>query len=497
MTRIRKICRMFFLVLTSIILLFNLSPCGLAIDNVYEDISQDDWYYTDVLYAYQYGLMNGIGNGKFGPELSVTRGMFVTILYRMEGEPSASGVIQYTDVDKNAYYENPISWATEYGIVDGVGSNRFAPDEPLTREQFATVIYRYAAKKGHDVSKRSVTLESYSDFNQISSYAREALSWANAEGLISGVSANIIKPSGMATRSQTAAILHRYAEKTGAFVPAPEADAIQEQQKPIAAQNQQPEKPTVPLTEMPKVEAQKGTDPKHTVTFYSDPQMSMVYLTETIKDGERAYVPNKPKDTAGKTFEGWSLSSETGQLFDFGSPIKNDISLVARWGTGSAITPAAIQVNEQTTPQPTGIKTSDLHDLSESNIFKVETSMLTDNEATVTVSLCGNVQLCGFDLNMYYDKDLFMLSSCDTERDLQIVSSADSARGVIEFNYSAAQNVTTQKEILTATFIPIGSSGAQGLFSLNAEEVISSDSADNYLIKNAPYTLTYDVLSIP
>ena len=172
------------------------------------DVTKSDWFYEDVAYVYENGLMNGMGEGQFGPQGTTTRGMIVTILYRQAGSPAASGN-PFADVDPGQYYAQPIAWAASHGIVNGISATTFAPDDPITREQMATILYRYARYQGEDVSDQG-NLSAFADADTISAYAKQAMAWANGAGLINGVENNRLNPTGQAFRSQVAAILHRF-----------------------------------------------------------------------------------------------------------------------------------------------------------------------------------------------------------------------------------------------------------------------------------------------
>ena len=175
----------------------------------FTDVDESDWFYEDVAYVYENGLMNGVGEGLFGPEATTTRAMVVTILYRLEGEPTVTGDTPFTDLVAGQYYLDAVAWASTNDIVNGVTSTTFAPNDPITREQMAAILYRYAQYKGMDTTDRG-NLGSFADGNTVSPYAVEAMAWANAEGLINGVENNRLNPTGQAPRSQVAAILHRF-----------------------------------------------------------------------------------------------------------------------------------------------------------------------------------------------------------------------------------------------------------------------------------------------
>ena len=173
------------------------------------DVSEGDWYYDSVYYVYAYGLMNGTAEATFNPDGATTRGMLVTILYRMEGSPQGGGWSPFTDVDPELYYAQPIAWAAWNGIVKGITETTFSPDAPVTRQQMAAILYRYAAWKKWDVSQQG-NLFQFTDWEQIQEYARTPLAWASAAGLIQGKENNILDPAGTATRAQVATLLQRF-----------------------------------------------------------------------------------------------------------------------------------------------------------------------------------------------------------------------------------------------------------------------------------------------
>ncbi len=178
----------------------------------FTDVKENDWFYNDVVYAYENGLMNGVSATAFGPYTNTTRGMIVTILWRMDGQTAPLHGCQFADVAAGSYYELAIAWAAENGIVTGFSATEFKPDANITREQFAAIMYRYAQYKGYDVSVgESTNILSYGDAESVSKYAIPAMQWACGAGLINGIDGNLV-PAGNATRAQAAAILHRFCE---------------------------------------------------------------------------------------------------------------------------------------------------------------------------------------------------------------------------------------------------------------------------------------------
>ena len=180
----------------------------------FHDVTNRDWYYDDVLYAYINGLMDGISMTSFGADQNTTRGQVVTILWRLTGEPRAARNNQFTDVSSNAYYNTAISWAAENGIVKGYDSKTFRPNANVTREQLAAILYRYAEYM--NLSTRGASnLTKFDDYYSIGTWARDSLAWANYHGLINGVDSYHIDPKGNPPRAQLAAILHRFAVEFG------------------------------------------------------------------------------------------------------------------------------------------------------------------------------------------------------------------------------------------------------------------------------------------
>ena len=174
----------------------------------FTDVSTSDWFYDDVAFVYKNGLFSGTDSRSFSPNASMARAMLVTVLYRLEGEPTVTGRSSFTDVRSGAYYEKAVIWAAANGIVTGTDSTSFSPDAKVTREQLAAILYRYAQYRKLDTDA-SAKLNSFTDADSVSAYASEALGWAVSEGLINGASGKLM-PKGDATRAQVAAILHRF-----------------------------------------------------------------------------------------------------------------------------------------------------------------------------------------------------------------------------------------------------------------------------------------------
>ncbi len=177
----------------------------------FTDVAADAWYADAVQYVYENGLMSGTSETTFSPDLTTTRGMIVTILYRMENEPTVTSTTAFTDVASDQYYANAVAWAAQNGIVSGTTATTFAPNAAITREQMAAILYRYAQFKGYDVSVKA-DLSVYTDAASVGAYATDAMAWANGAQLITGTSATTLTPAGQATRAQVATILMRFCE---------------------------------------------------------------------------------------------------------------------------------------------------------------------------------------------------------------------------------------------------------------------------------------------
>ena len=175
----------------------------------FTDVASDAWYAQAVAYVYRQGLMSGTAQDRFSPDLTTNRAMLVTILYRLAGSPAVDGGSAFTDVSGGDWYANGVAWASVNGIVTGYGDGRFGPNDPITREQMAAILYRYAGFAGQSTTGQA-DLSGYTDAGQISPYAAEAMGWAVDRGLITGVSAGTLAPGGSATRAQVATILMRF-----------------------------------------------------------------------------------------------------------------------------------------------------------------------------------------------------------------------------------------------------------------------------------------------
>lgn len=178
---------------------------------LFEDIKSDDWYHDNVMYVFEKGLMSGVSDTEFGPQVTLTRAMLVTVLWRLEGEPVVNYLMQFTDVEAESYYQEAVRWASAEGIVNGVTDTEFAPHKNITREQIATIMHRYAQYKGYDVSVGEDTnILSYDDASDVSEYAISAMQYAVGSGLITGKTDSTLNPKDNATRAEIATILKRF-----------------------------------------------------------------------------------------------------------------------------------------------------------------------------------------------------------------------------------------------------------------------------------------------
>ena len=381
----------------------------------FTDVPYSAWYYQEVQYVYENALMNGTTNTTFEPQGRITRGMIVTILHRLDKTLDVTSVCPFQDVNEGRYYRDAITWAASHGIVNGYTSDTFGPDDAITRQQMAAILFRYTAFKGHETFQRA-DLGSYTDVSQISPYALEYMAWANATGLINGNSARELMPRGNATRAQAAAILTRFCRN----VIGNGADTADE---PSSAADSDTLSDT-PDTETQNKEAQEAKEQKQ------DTQNQEEQKQETHKQNTQ----NQEGQTA----------------------------------------PAAS---------------------SDKNVFQVtSTESANGTTAFVTVTLGGEVYLCGFDMVLHYDKTLFELQEMDTERDLEIYAGHDIDTGHISFNYASAKNINKPKEILALSFKLIGNPGQSGTFSIVPVEVIQTDDRDN--VVSAEYRVVNNTLTI-
>ncbi len=297
MTRIKRILSM----LLVWCMVFGLLPnIAFAADGTFafDDVQESDWFYDDVNYVYTHDLIKGTSATTFAPQATTTRAMIVTILHRLEGTPSASNS-GFSDVTAGQYFTEAVDWAAEQNIVNGYGNGMFGPNDNITREQMATILYRYATYKNYDVTKKA-DCSTFSDADKISDYATDALAWCNAESLINGMGNNMLAPKGNAIRAQVAAILTRFCKN---IVPSEPENFVESK--------------------------------TYTVTFNLNYGKNETYKSEKVAKDEKV---DKPSDPArkGYTFKGWYTKKSGGRQFDFKSGITSDLTLYAHWSSNSS-----------------------------------------------------------------------------------------------------------------------------------------------------------------
>lgn len=180
----------------------------------FTDVSDTDWCYDAVAYVYERGIMNGYSQDTFGPQNRLSRAQLAQILYNLEGRPQTDSVSgSYGDLTPGAWYEDAISWAVKSGVLSGYADGNMRPNQAVSRQQLAAMLYRYAQHKGSDVSQ-SADLDGFQDRDQVAAYAQAPLQWAVAAGIVNGTSADTLSPNGSASRAQTAVMLMRFCDFT-------------------------------------------------------------------------------------------------------------------------------------------------------------------------------------------------------------------------------------------------------------------------------------------
>ena len=202
----------FLSLILSMVLCLGLFAPAMGAEKTFSDMPKTHWAYQAVGAMVDKGLFSGTTETTFSPDKTMTRSMLVTVLYRLAGSPVVEGTSKVSDVAPNAYYTDAVIWATQNGIVGGYDNGQFGTNDPVSREQMATILYRYAQHMEYDVSLVK-GLNDYTDSNQVSSYAVRAMQWAVANGIINGTSSTTLSPQGSATRSQVAVILMRFDEE--------------------------------------------------------------------------------------------------------------------------------------------------------------------------------------------------------------------------------------------------------------------------------------------
>ena len=266
----------------------------------FTDVPEDAWYIDAVRFVYEQGLMIGTGETTFSPEDTITRAMIVTILHRLEGEPAAVGMA-FSDVAEGKWYTAGVAWASANGIVNGFPDGTFLPNDPITREQLVTILYRYAQFKELDVSVGEDTnILSYYDVFDVGDWAMPAMQWACGADILPGTEDGYLSPAVQATRAETAVVFTRLL--------AP------------AAEEPQAEEPA------------EEEEPKETVTVKFDRNDGKGKAPEVkeVRRGEKVKAPKEPT-RSGYEFKAWYTEAKGGQKFDFSKPVTEDITLYAHW----------------------------------------------------------------------------------------------------------------------------------------------------------------------
>ena len=178
---------------------------------IFSDVADGSWYRKAVGFAVSHELFNGVSDEEFAPGKSMTRGMFVTVLARLAGEEDFSGEAEFTDVSSDAWYASGVAWAASKGIVNGYGDGKFGPNDEVTREQMAAIMYNFTKAMGYDITG-NVSLDKFSDSASVDSWAADAVKWAAGCGIVNGNTDGTLNPRGTATRAQVATIMMNYVE---------------------------------------------------------------------------------------------------------------------------------------------------------------------------------------------------------------------------------------------------------------------------------------------
>lgn len=317
--------------LLCLVMVFGLLPGqAIAVGNLpFNDVKVTSWFYDEVKYVYENGLMTGTSDTTFSPNGTTTRGMVVTILWRLDGEPDSTEM-RFADVAAGRYYTDAVMWASSNNIAGGHGDGNFGPNDPITREQLAVILYRYAHHKGYDVSGEA-DLSAFTDRDTTSDYAVNAMAWANDTGLITGVTDTTLAPLGNATRAQVAAILMRFCEGVVKAIDGVD-DEINEEPD-IADEEDDSKGPDKPLSRPPH--RPDDSDTYYTITFDANgSDVENLPEVQRVKAGECAVEPVSPiRD--GYVHLGWMLEHDGIEKFDFNTQIDSNITLYALWAKKS------------------------------------------------------------------------------------------------------------------------------------------------------------------
>lgn len=176
----------------------------------FRDVAADDWFYEAVCYVQETGLMDGMGDGTFAPQTALSRAMLARLLYNLEGQPAVDGGNRFGDLTAD-WYIDAVNWAASLGLVSGYGDGSFRPDQDISRQEMVQMLYHYARYKGYDLSG-SYDLSAFRDGDKTADWAREAMAWALAQGIVSGKGGSTLDPEGSATRAEIAQLLQNFLE---------------------------------------------------------------------------------------------------------------------------------------------------------------------------------------------------------------------------------------------------------------------------------------------
>ena len=281
--------------LAAVMMLALLPATAAAAGKSYSDVKTTDWFYDGVAYVSDNNVMDGVSETAFAPSDATTRGMLVTILWRLDGK-KVTGAAKFSDVPAGQYYSDAVAWAAANGIVSGYDNGTFGANDFVSREQLAAILYRYANYKGYNTAARA-DLTKFNDSGIIGGYAYAAFSWANSTGLISGVSNKLLDPQGAATRAQIAVILMRFCKGN-------------------------------------------AVGKTYTVTFSLNYTGKGVYEKQTVNAGAKAVAPKDPT-RSGCTFLGWYTKEIGGSKYDFKRAVNANLKLYAHWGTSAQYVPSS------------------------------------------------------------------------------------------------------------------------------------------------------------
>lgn len=303
------------LVLTLVVGVFPISALAAGTALPFSDVDASDWYYDAVAYVYENDLMQGVSATRFAPQGSLTRAMFVTILGRLDGVTEAAYPgSSFSDVPTGQWYSAYVQWAAETEIVTGYGNGQFGPTDPVTREQMAVILYRYAQLKGYDTTV-SGSLSAFSDAAKVSAYALDAMKWAVGSNLISGTENGTLTPQDYATRAQIASVFRQYCQNVVPSFGNTETSSANPSSSSSSGNGDSSD--------------HEPSDQKtYTVTF--DSNGGSAVPTQTVKSGSMAVAPADPTKE-GYTFDGWYCDPALEKPYDFHTNVTADITLYAKW----------------------------------------------------------------------------------------------------------------------------------------------------------------------